>query len=175
MKPIAEIIAGRIEPTEPQTTIIATLKKSFEGKQWTKRTVDALIQATGDDTIRLRKAYGMLHLDWGNWGRNTISDNNGGTLLLAHSETSVCVDTADIVSRNPSFFSASTERNTGRTKALKNAKHLEAVEAACHAAREAWETMIALSGTCYDDIAIRKAYGVWETDRCGTLTPPQPE
>jgi hypothetical protein len=106
------ILCGLIRPTEPQATMLRVLRERFQGKLLSKRVLDALKEATGDDTITDRRQYGMTHLEWGNY--HWAKDNDPrpkGSLLLAHTVKSVYIDADDIVKRNPCYFEDAAENN----------------------------------------------------------------
>jgi hypothetical protein len=122
---IAKLIEDRMESvTVPN--IIAEYLGTKAGKMLTVRHEKELKDITGDSELRIRKQYGMTNIVWGGYDRT--GGNGGGSLLLAHTETSVIIPTAEVVrEKNPAYFSAALARNEKRVKALADRATLDEV------------------------------------------------
>ena len=114
---VAEILELEHEPAEPQEPIMTWLALK-EGKPFTSATVKWLREMVGDDSIALVKSFGMTSLEWG--GYSAAKGCAGGSLLVAHTEKGVVIDTAFIREKNARHFSAREERNEKRSKLKRN-------------------------------------------------------
>lgn len=122
-RPIAQIIADSMEPTEAQDTILKLLKE-HEDKQLGKRVIDKLNEATDNRyKLRLSASGGMLHIAWGDHNYHQTG-KIGGELLIAHQLKNVTIRTADIEAKNPCYYSACKERNAVRERLLQNKKQV---------------------------------------------------
>lgn len=132
----------QMEPTEPQNSILAELKK-LDGKLLTARTIDALKKATGDASIRLDKSYTMTHIEWGDY--RISGGRRGGALLVSHDIKNVRIDAAYIEEHNIAYFAALVERNRERANLLAAGDTLDKLEGAINAynaAREELNTLL---------------------------------
>jgi len=139
MKTTKEIVAGRIEPLEPQDTILSVLKEN-DGKRLDKRLIEKLKAATKDDTINLDLRAGMAHIQWGGYGNNCK-----GSLLAQYAVKNLRVDAAWIEENNAAYYRAARERNARRAETLKNEDLLTKADVAIEqyiAAREHLETLL---------------------------------
>jgi hypothetical protein len=98
-------IENQRKPTEPQRTILRVLKERFEGKMLTKRVIEALREATGDDSIRDIRQYGHTEIEWGNYRYGGSSKAaNAGMLSIARCEKNVYINTSEIRDMNHFYF-----------------------------------------------------------------------
>ncbi len=158
---LRELIESRMEPTEPQNSILALLK-AREGKRIDKRLIAMLNTAVPGHDIRLSLQYGMAKIAWGGWGLYDSGDV-GGALFLSGGTKNLCVNTADILERNCAYFSALVERNEKRRAALNSAYDLRILEEAINAyiqARDRLKERLSLDCFSSDNSAIEKAYGI---------------
>lgn len=110
---IAALLELEFEPAEPQEPMMTFLAEK-EGKPLTQATIKWLREMIGDNSIVLVKAFGMTSIEWG--GYSAAHGCAGGTLLVAHTEKGVLIDTAFIRSKNARHFDAREERNEARAK-----------------------------------------------------------
>lgn len=162
MNKIKTIIESRIEKTEPQFKLLAWLKANAEGKLLTEPLLKKMQEATGDPTLRIRRQYGMTHIEWGGYGESR--GERGGSIILAWSEKNVRIDTKLIEEKNAAYFSALLERNETRRKALTNEsamKELDETLLAYIAARDKLKELMAY-GTIFapDRYCIESEYGI---------------
>jgi len=123
---IQELIKQQIEPIDPAKNIREVLKE-FEGKLVSKRIIARLTEAWGEHRFRLRRQYGMTHLEWGDYGQYMEPKEGeypGGSLLLAHSEKNVLVDMIYLDEHNQAYFGAAVSRNRNRNRASRNLLNL---------------------------------------------------
>ena len=111
MRTVKEIVESRIEPAEPQTTILRILKEN-EDKRLDQRIAKKLVEATGDSSIRLRKEAGMTSIEWG--GYSISGGRKGGNLFVSYKVVDVLIDTSFIENNNAAYFSAREQRNQER-------------------------------------------------------------
>jgi hypothetical protein len=108
-------LQSEMEPTEGRDILLKVLSE-HEGKMLTKRISDKL-EAAGLKEVRIRRQYGMAHIDWGSYGLKS-PDRDNGSLLVAHSEKNVHIDMDYIMRQNSAYFSARDERNRAREKVV---------------------------------------------------------
>jgi len=141
---LQEFIASRMEPSEPQETILKVLAE-HDGKRLTKKHIEAVAKAINDPSIRIIKQYGMTQIEWGCWTQT--DGKEGGRLLVAYSVTNVVIDVEDIKDKNPAYFVAREARNAKRQAAIESpkcdelAKALEELKAAKKALQAAQENV----------------------------------
>lgn len=168
---VHDLIQSRWESDTPDK-ILAALRP-YEGKPFTTRLLDKL--PGGKDVWQLRKQYGMTHLQNRAYSQSSGNAADGVSLLLAHTESCVNVDTRDIEQRNPAYFSARRERNHRRMEAMNSKATLDAIAAAMNRAEtaiinmlkaaEAVEELTAYGTTLDPDrYAIEKACGLDDKD-----------
>jgi hypothetical protein len=156
---IAQIITARIEPLEPQTSILKFLQEQ-NGKRLTNPVIAKLREVCNDETIHLRQAGGMTSIGWG----YEQSGQRTGSLLVSYKTKNVVIDAEFVEEKNPAYFSAARERNHRRSLAVKDTKGCAELEATIHtllAAQKKLDEFFAF-GTHFeqDKFAIRKAFGV---------------
>lgn len=160
MPSIREVILANIEPTEPQDTILAWLKANADGQRITERHIEKLRKVTGNNSIRLRKNFGMTHIEWDR------DKGSPGSLLLAHKTVNVVIDADEIREKNPAYFSALAERNTVRQQTLQDEKAIAELERQIGIFKEARDYI--RQATEYgapfnhDRFAIEEAFGIKE-------------
>lgn len=116
MKTTREIVQGSMEDgTTPEA--ILTFLRCQEGKLVGKVLLDKLKEHLGRQDLYLKKDYGMCHLEWGNRYDRT-SKEPYGSLLLAHKEVDIRVDSSFVEERNPAYFAGLRERNRQRQELL---------------------------------------------------------
>lgn len=113
---IRALIESQIEPEEPQTTIVEYLGTQ-SGKRLTERHLQKLRELTGDDSLWLRKQYGMTHINWGEGGDTP----QGGSLLVGWQEKGIVIPSKeDLIERNSCYFAGAQIRNARRKKVLRD-------------------------------------------------------
>jgi len=139
---IKDILTSRME----DTTVADAIRAYFErhaGKRITERDVQKMMaQEAGAPDLRMRKAYGMTHLEWG--GYSQTGGNQGHSLLIAYAEKNVVMDPAFLLEHNTSHYSGRDERNAARQAALTNSGLLDALEAAIARQHAAYDALMAV-------------------------------
>lgn len=99
--------------TDPLPRQILEALREHDGKNLTMRHINKF-KETIDDSIYLRKCYGMTHIGWGNYRQTDAKE--GGELLIAHAEQCVVIDVEKIEHElNARYFRAADSRNLSRT------------------------------------------------------------
>jgi len=156
MSKIKAVIEKNIESQQPQFKLLEWLKANAEAKLLNEPLLKKMQEATGDYSLRIARSAGMTHVLWG--------FIKGGSLIVAHTEMRVHIDTKFIERENPSYFSALLKRNEIRRKALADEKAIEELEQTLEifvAAREKLEKLMG-HGTIFDQdrYHIEKEYGI---------------
>lgn len=131
---VADTLKSTMEPSEPQNMILDYFK-SNEGKRLTVRDEKALKELTGDEDLRISKAYGMTSIEYG--GYRMSGGNRGGRLIVSHDVKNVVMDADKLEGNNRRHFSARVERNQKRLEALENTEAAERLEKAAEALKAA--------------------------------------
>lgn len=121
---VHDIIQGRWESDEPDK--ILEVLRQMEGKMLTTRILVKM--PGGRDRWRLRREYGMTHLE--TWEYTRTQGNGGISLLLDWREDSFPIETAKIEERNTAYFSARRARNHTRMEAMNTKPLLDQMAAA---------------------------------------------
>jgi hypothetical protein len=112
---IAQILTSRMETN--LDAVMESLKK-HDGKAITTRLEKQLPEVPGEGPWRLRRAYGMTHLDtqsyWFSQGSTGIS------LLLGYFENASPLNVAWVEDHNNGYFNHRRIRNAGREQTLRN-------------------------------------------------------
>jgi len=148
-KDIHDVLQSNLEDLSTPMTIIDVLRP-HNGKRLTKRHAEAISATLGGRRVYIRKQYGMTSIEFGGYGIQADPDN-GGSLLLTHTETNVVIDCDDIIKRNPAYFSAAQERNEQRWALMEDEQRLRRVADAINAYRTACRMIEAAIGHPYDD------------------------
>ena len=122
---VSDFLLARTESDLPEQILQAL--QSYTGKMVTTRILDKL--PGGKDEWRLRRQYGMTHIENNAYWRTSGSAENGISLLLAHTEASFPFDAADMVKRNPAYFDGRKNRNHKRMEARNDAAKLDSMAA----------------------------------------------
>lgn len=122
---VSDFLLERTESDLPDK--ILECLRSYTGKAVTTRILDKL--PGGKNEWRLRRQYGMTHLENNAYWRSSGSAEGGISLLLAHTEASFTFDANDMVQRNAAYFSARKERNHTRMEARNDAAKLDRMAA----------------------------------------------
>jgi len=139
---INDILTSRMEDTTVPDAVLAYFS-ARTGKRITERDVQKLATTTpGASDMRLRKAYGMAHLEWGGYSRT--GGNQGHSLLIAYAEKNVTMDPTFLLAHNPGHYSARDERNAARQAALANPTLLATLEAAIARQHAAFDALMVI-------------------------------
>jgi hypothetical protein len=136
---IHDILQAHYESDLPDKVLACLLPHN--GKLVGKNLLKSLPEVPGG--WRIRRAYGMTHLESAPYMNGDLSNPKAVSLLLAHSEANVYVDTYSIEERNPAYFSGRRERNHARMEAMNTKHELDAMADAmteASAALERFET-----------------------------------
>jgi len=144
MTTVREYITNNIEDTEPQGKILEWLR-TIDDKQINKTHIQKLRDHIGDQSITLRKAYGMAQIEWGDY-RNR-KDGDGGSLLIAYREKNIAIDVAWIEENNGAMFSGLRLRNKSRLAVLERGTLCEELDEAIADYRLAKERLDNLLGS----------------------------
>jgi hypothetical protein len=150
---VSAIIAARQESDLPDRVLEAL--RPFAGKMVTTRIVDKM--PGGRDVWRLRRQYGMTHLENDVYLSSQGSDENGVSLLLAYTESSFPLDLQFVEDRNTAYFAARKHRNHRRMEARNDGEALDRMAEALNRiqdARAALEAALQDFGelTAYDSV-----------------------
>jgi len=116
---VSELIRENWESEEPDKILQAL--RPMDGKQVTTRILDKL--PGGKERWRLRRQYGMTHLEENSYWRT--DGNHGISLLMAHTEASFPLNVNELEQKNAAYFSGRRERNHKRMEASHTRELLE--------------------------------------------------
>jgi len=111
---IKKVIKDRIETLEPADTILRILRESH-GKRLDKRIIDKMNMSCPEWRIVDKRQFKMTQIAWMTY---TMPYQSGGSLLIAHKENDVYIDSQDIYNRNPAYFEFRDKRNKQRKELL---------------------------------------------------------
>lgn len=163
-KSVKEIITENIEQVENQYKVLAWVEAYGNGKLLGEPVLKKMKAATGIESLRIVRNYGMTNLEWGDYGYTKNTGVPGVSLLLAHQTTNVYLDAVAMREKNPAYFDAALKRNEVRKVALadeKVMKDLEDTMAQFIAARDKLAKLFEY-GTIFnhDSCSIEKEYGI---------------
>lgn len=130
---VSELIFSRWECDLADRVLEAI--RPFEGKPITTRMLAKLPALPDGDSWRLRRQYGMTHLETLTYATGT--GRHRFSILLAHSEAAVPLDLAYVLEHNPADYRGRFERNHARMEARNDRALLEAVAGAMNDAERA--------------------------------------
>jgi hypothetical protein len=114
METLRAHLLARMESDFPDEVLAAL--QAMHGKPITTRMIGKLPDVPGG--WKLRRQYGMTHLDSGPYTDGLMSHPQSIHLLLCHTEASVALDISKIEGLNTSYFKGRRERNAQRQLVL---------------------------------------------------------
>lgn len=120
---VSELIFANWESDLPDRVLEAL--RPLDGKPITTRILAKMPALPESDGWRLRREYGMTHLQTLSYLRSDFRAKHAISLLLAHSEASVPLDCTYVVERNTAYFEARVRRNHARMEARNDRELLD--------------------------------------------------
>jgi hypothetical protein len=134
---VADLLQTHWESDLPDTVLDAL--RPFDGKPVTTRLLNKL--PGGKDEWRLRREYGMTHLENNAYWRS--SGNTGISLLLDWRTDAFLLNIANVEKNNTAYFSARKSRNHSRMEARNDKQLLDQMAATLNAVETAQKQLAA--------------------------------
>jgi len=134
---VHDIIQGEWESELPDKIMEAL--RPFDGKPVTTRILAKLPADNGGGEWRLRRQYGMTHLENAAYGKGDYK--HGVSLLLDWKENSFPLEWAKLEERNGAYFSGRRERNHARMELMNTKGRLDAASTAMNRIEAAIEAL----------------------------------
>ena len=149
---------------------VADALRPFDGKMVTTRMLAKL--PGGADAWRLRRQYGMTHLETTKYDGGYLN-GDGLSILLYHSEQSQPLDLRKVMEdHNPAYWDARRKRNHARMELINTREALQALADAMNAAEQAAARLEQAAAqidrlTDYDELGSPDRYDIMRA--CGLL------